>query len=67
VDNDLKPVPPVISLDPYGRTDAALTLHLPWHCWVGIFGQNILNAVYEESAGTLAAGMFLTLKLGAEF
>ncbi len=56
---------PVVALDPYHRID--LTLKASYHdrYWITFMVQNMLEAIIEESPGTLAPGRFASLEFGA--
>lgn len=56
--------PPVIPLDSYWRTDLSLKITLPKQVWFACNVQNIFNAQYEESGGTLAPGRFASFTVG---
>jgi outer membrane receptor protein involved in Fe transport len=59
--------PPLVTLDPYWRTDLSVTLAFDERFSVGLNIQNLFNARFEESLGTLAPGRFATVELRYHF
>lgn len=64
---EVKVNPPRIDLDSYFRTDLSLKVTLPTQVWFAFNLQNIFDAQYEESGGTLAPGRFASLTAGGKF
>lgn len=65
--NDLW-LPRTIELPPYWRTDLSLRCaFLKERLWLEAAVQNLFDAEYEESGGTLAPGRFATVTIGGGF
>jgi outer membrane receptor protein involved in Fe transport len=60
-------VPKHEPLSPYLRTDLSLRASYIDKAWLTIGVQNVFDAIYLESGGTLAPGRIFSIKLGGEF
>jgi outer membrane receptor protein involved in Fe transport len=65
-DGQLQLRPLLISLDPYHAIDFSMKFTVARYS-LSLTAQNILNATWEESGGTLAPGRFAAMKLGISF
>jgi Outer membrane receptor for ferrienterochelin and colicins len=63
---DTKLRPHSIPLSSYNTTDLSCKISLRT-CWFMLSAQNIFDATYEESEGTLAPGRSMTIKIGYNF
>jgi outer membrane receptor protein involved in Fe transport len=52
---------------PYGTVDLSCKVTLSRGLWFALTAQNLLNAEYEEAAGTLAPGRLALIKIGLDF
>lgn len=59
-------LPPEVKLHSYWRTDLGIKVCYINRVWIALNIQNLFNAEFEESGGTLAPGRFATIKIGGE-